>query len=186
MDMIMDNLTPDTNDKPLQRPGDPVAEDMEQISQFINKLKIKRSAFGGFNRLYVWELLKELNTRYQNVIDKQQLVMDSKLSAIRRELDNMTEQNKFLNERIRVLSSSAVMPAPQGSGLTPRAKPGETHLHYYIQSVSTSEPPKAAPAAERPAESAPPPPPPASARPVQPQARPVFKPVAPIPPRDTK
>ena len=129
---INDNKTIETSEVSdtgaLQSNTGSADAEMQKIMQFLNTLKIKKTVFGGFNKLSVWELLKDLNRKYQELFDRQRSLSDDAVTAMQRRLNLVSDDNRFLSERNRQL----VEISGNSDGAS-RYKQGGAQFQYFFQ-----------------------------------------------------
>ena len=49
------------------------ARTLEDIAEFIDKMKFQKSLFGGVNEQSVWKKIDDLNNEYKSVFDEQEI-----------------------------------------------------------------------------------------------------------------
>lgn len=53
-----------------------MARKINEISDFLNKVKFKKKLFGGIDETDVWNIIKKLNAEYKELYDVQQAQID--------------------------------------------------------------------------------------------------------------
>ena len=80
----------------MERKTDMASQTMEDLAEFLKKLKFRRRFIGGVDEDDVWEKIGLLQREYQHVLDiekaKQQALLDEKLQIIEQ------MQKKYRNE----------------------------------------------------------------------------------------
>ena len=156
-----DNIKPSAYER-YEEDRDFISEGLDQIIQFINTVKLKRAFMGGLNRKFVWALIHEVNNRYQELYSRQRAVMENSVRALKRQVDDILEENRYLYEKNRRL-----LDWEKSSDAALSAKPAQVQYHYYFPAPAAAETD-----GQR------------CAAPAQPVARQPYKLVEPIPPRE--
>ncbi len=73
------------------------AKTLEEIAEFIKKMKFRKSLFGGVDEKNVWKKIDDLNNEYKSVFDAQEVKYQTLLEERDQEIKTLKEKLNMEN-----------------------------------------------------------------------------------------
>lgn len=73
------------------------SKSLEEIAEFIKKMKFRKSLFGGVSENSVWKKIDDLNNEYKSVFDAQEVKYQTLLEERDQEIKTLKEKLNRVN-----------------------------------------------------------------------------------------